>query len=199
MYQDEELLDRARAGDDRAVEALLLRYRPIVRGRARAFFLPGADPDDVLQEGMIGLYKAVRHFDPAKGPPFGAFAELCVRRQILTAIASAHRRRNAPLNAAGPLAVADEDDEPPTRRLADAVVGAGADPLQQLVDRERHEDVERFLRTGLTPLEQDVLGRHLDGQPYDVIARALGRSAKAVDNALQRVRRKVAAAFPGPR
>lgn len=190
---DEELVGRARAGDDTALEELLLRHRALVRARARAHFLVGADQDDLVQEAMIGLYLAVRAFDPQAGSSFRTFADVCVSRQVVTAIRAATRRKHGPLNdyvsLHGPAPAAGEGE----RTLADVLPApAAADPAEQLVGAEAVEALRVHVDRALSDLEVEVLRLHVDGVGYREIAQRLHRGARSIDNALQRVRRKVA-------
>ena len=190
---DEELVGRARAGDEAALEELLLRHRALVRARARAHFLVGADQDDLVQEAMIGLYLAVRAFDPQAGSSFRTFADVCVSRQVVTAIRAATRRKHGPLNdyvsLHGPAPAAGEGE----RTLADVLPApAAADPAEQLVGAEAVEALRVHVDRALSDLEVEVLRLHVDGVGYREIAQRLHRGARSIDNALQRVRRKVA-------
>ena len=192
---DETLLVRARAGDEGALCELLLRYRGYARAKARAYFLVGADHDDIVQEGMIGLYKAVRDYDERQGVPFRAFAELCVTRQVLTAVKSATRRKHAPLNSyvslSGPLGGDDAVGE--GERGAGVLVASAveADPADVVISAERVRALQRHVDEALSDLEVEVLRLYLDGMSYQQIAQRLHRHVKAVDNALQRVKRKI--------
>ena len=190
---DEQLLRDAAAGDDRAVEELLHRYRLFVRRKAQTYFVPGGDADDVIQEGMIGLYRAMTRFDPARGS-FREFAATCVKSQILSAITSARRKGNLALNTSTPLdpLTAGDDTDAPVNELA-----AGDDPAAEVIWRLERSELARFVRASLSDFEQQVLVRYLAGQSYETIAAALNRGAKAVDNALQRIRRKVAVNYLG--
>jgi RNA polymerase sigma-H factor len=190
---DEELVGRARAGDDAALEELLLRHRALVRARTRTHFLVGADQDDLAQEAMIGLYLAVRAFDPDCGSSFRAFADVCVSRQVVTAIRAATRRKHGPLNdyvsLHGQAPAAGEGE----RTLADVLPApAAADPAEQLVAAEAVEALRVHVDRALSDLEGEVLRLHVDGVGYREIAQRLHRGARSIDNALQRVRRKVA-------
>lgn len=190
---DEELVGRARAGDDAALEELLLRHRVLVRARTRTHFLVGADQDDLVQEAMIGLYLAVRAFDPDCGSSFRTFADVCVSRQVVTAIRTATRRKHGPLNdyvsLHGPAPAAGEGE----RTLADVLPApAAADPAEQLVGAEAVEALRAHVDRALSDLEGEVLRLHVDGVGYREIAQRLQRGARSIDNALQRVRRKVA-------
>ncbi len=190
---DEDLVALARAGDDRALERLLLRHRAMVRARARSHFLVGADQDDLVQEAMIGLYLAVRAFDPRCGASFRTFADMCVSRQVVTAIRSATRRKHRPLNdyvpLHGPAPAAAEGE----RTLAEVLPApAHSDPAEQLAGQEQVRALREHVERTLSELEVEVLRLHVDGVGYREIAQRLQRRAKSIDNALQRIRRKVA-------
>ncbi|MGZ6751900.1 MAG: sigma-70 family RNA polymerase sigma factor [Nocardioides sp.] len=188
---DETLVARAQTGDDGALDALLRRHEPLARHRARAYFLAGADHDDVVQEAMIGLYQAVRDFDPVVGASFRAFAEVCVARHVVSAVRAATRHKHAALNSYVPLhgpAAGDDDG----RTLGEVLPApASADPAEQVVALEGLVDLRRSVRGLLSDLEVEVLRLQLDGVGYRDIAGRLDRRAKTVDNALQRIRRKV--------
>jgi RNA polymerase sporulation-specific sigma factor len=188
---DDELVAAARSGDARALDVLLLRYRGLVRARAAGYFLVGADGDDVVQEGMIGLYKAVLEFDASVGAGFRSFADLCISRQIITAVKTANRLKHGPLNDYvsfdRPLRV--DDDE---CTLAEVLPSpAHTDPAEQVLFAERVRDLRRHVATVLSDLEAEVLRMHVDGRSYREIAGILRRHAKSVDNALQRIKRKI--------
>ena len=192
---DERLVSRARAGDDRALDALLRRHAGLVRGAARSYFLPGADHDDLLQEGMIGLYRAVREYDEARLSSFAPFARLCVERQLVSAVRVATRRKHRPLNDYVSLHRSSPADEDGERALVGALATASSvDPVEHVLAAERLEHLRRHVHRSLSELETDVLRLHLDGAGYRSIAGVLQRPAKAIDNALQRVRRKLDAA-----
>ncbi len=190
QLEDLELVALVRQGDERSLEVLLERYRNFARSKARSYFVTGADKEDVVQEAMIGLYKAVRDFDLCEDTPFRAFAQLCISRQILTAIKSANRHKHQPLNSSVSLdaPVYGDDDA----SLADVLPGpTTADPAA-LVESAEEIDAIRDSMTGtLTQLEADVLRLYIDGKSYDQIAGVVGSHLKAVDNALQRVKRKI--------
>jgi RNA polymerase sporulation-specific sigma factor len=189
---DDELVTRVRGGDDRAVDALLNRYRSFARSKARSYFLAGADKEDVVQEGMIGLYKAIRDFDQEQGTPFQAFAELCVSRQILTAIKTANRQKHQPLNSSVSLDAPVYGDDSSERSVAEALVGpTGSDPAEIVISAEEIQALKTTVRSTLTELESNVLSLYLDGKSYDEIAGALGNHVKSIDNALQRIKRKL--------
>ncbi len=189
---DEDLVTAARAGDDGALEELMLRYGGLARARARRCFLVGADHDDVVQEAMIGLYLAVRAFDPDRGRSFGAFADVCVSRQLVTAIRTATRHKHGPLNDYVSLQRPLADDGGAPRTLGDTLAAPeSTDPAEQLVAAEQVGDLQRHVGRVLSDLEVEVLRLHADGVGYAEIAGRLQRGAKSVDNALQRIRRKV--------
>jgi len=190
---DEVLVARVRVGDERALDLLLLRHRALVRARARAHFLVGADQDDLLQEAMIGLYLAVQAFDPEHGASFRTFADVCVTRQVVTAIRAATRRKHAPLNdyvsLHRPLTAADEG----RRTLGDVLPAPSlTDPAEVVVCAEGVTALRTHVGTALSELEAEVLRLHVAGVGYREIAERLHRGAKSIDNTLQRIRRKVA-------
>jgi RNA polymerase sporulation-specific sigma factor len=188
---DEELVQRAQDGDDRAIEMLLLRYRHYARAKARSYFLAGADREDVVQEGMIGLYKAIRDFRTDAHTEFRAFAELCITRQIITAIKTANRQKHAPLNSyvsINKLATEAEDD----RTLEEALPTENVpDPAEMLISAEEVEGLRESMTEVLSELEINVLHLYMDGKSYQEIAGLLGRHVKSIDNALQRIKRKL--------
>jgi RNA polymerase sporulation-specific sigma factor len=188
---DSELLLRARRGDDAAVHQLLDRYRVLARSKARSYFLLGAEREDVVQEGMIGLYKAIRDYDERRGVPFRNFAEMCVTRQVLSAVRSGTRMKHSPLNRSvsldQPVDVGDQDAS-----LADLLPAApSSDPATAVVSAEEMRALQRHFDEVLSDLEQQVLRHHMEGKSYDQIAAVLQRHAKSIDNALQRVKRKL--------
>ncbi len=186
---DEELLTLARAGDTRAEELLYARYKNVVRVKTHAYFIVGADRDDLLQEGMIGLYKAVRDYSASCGASFRTFAEMCIHRQIVTAIKTATRQKHIPLNSYISLYKNSED---PERSLIDTLQLTGEDPADTFLGKERAKQMETLLQTALSDFEKRVLSLYMDGCSYAQAAERLGRSVKAVDNALQRIKKKMA-------
>ncbi|HKM39907.1 MAG TPA: RNA polymerase sporulation sigma factor SigH [bacterium] len=189
--QDEELVSQARDGSEVALEALINKYKNFVRAKARSYFLVGADREDIIQEGMIGLYKAVRDFRDDKLSSFRAFAELCVTRQIITAIKTATRQKHIPLNSYISLnkPIYDEDSD---RTLMDVISGVHiSDPEELVINREEFNDIENKMGEILSDLEWQVLVSYLEGRSYQEIAGELDRHVKSIDNALQRVKRKL--------
>ncbi len=188
---DEALIAAARTGDRTAEDLLYEKYKNFIRGRARSYFLVGADREDIIQEGMIGLYKAIRDFNPDKISSFRSFAELCVTRQIITAIKAATRQKHIPLNSYVSLNKSLYT-EGPERTLIDVISAARvSDPEETVISQETYSDMEQQLRKSLSPLERSSLTLYLEGHSYVEIAALLERSPKAIDNALQRVKHKL--------
>jgi RNA polymerase sporulation-specific sigma factor len=187
-----DLILAAQAGDEGASSALCAKYRSFVRCKARSYFLAGADRDDVIQEGMIGLYKAIRDFRPERQTSFRSFAELCVTRQLITAIKTATRQKHTPLNTYvslhRPAAAEDEGD----RVLSDILAAREVcDPAEVVISAWEAASIKEGFTGALSGFESDVLRLYVSGSSYSEIADELGRHCKAVDNALQRVKRKV--------
>jgi len=189
---DEGLVEFARAGSDTAIVVLLTRYRHYARAKARAYFLAGADKEDIVQEGMIGLYKAIRDFDPEQNTAFRAFAELCITRQIITAIKTATRQKHQPLNSYVSLNRPLGNNEDEDRSLADSIeTQEVADPAELLISAEEVQAIKAQMDAVLSPFEVEVLEHYIDGRSYQQIADMLGRHVKSIDNALQRIKRKL--------
>lgn len=188
---DEELVLLARRGDERALNIVLVRYRALVRSRAKSYFLPGWSNEDVIQEAMIGLFGAVKTFDVKRGVPFAAFASFCVVREIFSAIKAANRGKNEPLNRAASLDIGPESEHLGGSFDELQTPGAPADPADLAIAANEVEAIRNFLRSRLTRLERVVLHLYLGGSSYSIIAEILGRDVKAVDNALQRARFKL--------
>ena len=188
---DEDLVATAKSGDNLAMEFLLNKYKNFVRIKAKSYFLIGADREDIIQEGMIGLYKAVRDFKADKLSSFRAFAELCITRQIITAIKTATRQKHIPLNQYISLnkPIYDEDSE---RTLLDVMASQKtSDPEELVINQEVSQDIKERIQENLSELESQVLLSYLEGKSYQEMARDLGRHVKSIDNALQRVKRKI--------
>ncbi|OQB14547.1 MAG: RNA polymerase sigma-H factor [Firmicutes bacterium ADurb.Bin193] len=188
---DEALVGLAAEGNANALDEIIGRYKNLVRARARTYFLVGADSEDIVQEGMIGLFKAIRDYDASKQAMFSSFAELCITRQIMTAIKTATRNKHIPLNTYISLnkPLYDDDSE---RALIDVMAEESAcDPEELLLLKEQITTMERVVKSELSPFETDVLTLYLDGCSYQDIAVALKAHIKSVDNALQRIKRKL--------
>ncbi|MBQ7849514.1 MAG: RNA polymerase sporulation sigma factor SigH [Clostridia bacterium] len=188
---DEEIVALCRTGDSVAVEFLLNKYKTFVRSKARSYFLIGADHEDIVQEGMIGLYKAIRDFRPEKLSSFRAFAELCITRQIITAIKTATRQKHIPLNSYVSLNKPLYDDESDRTLMDVCAEGHSANPEEMLISQEDLAGIHQRIDEVLSGLEQEVLSAYLAGKSYQQIADNLGRHVKSIDNALQRVKRKL--------
>ncbi|MGQ9531566.1 MAG: RNA polymerase sporulation sigma factor SigH [Desulfotomaculales bacterium] len=191
VMMDEEVVECAREGDNAALEYLINKYKNFVRAKARSYFLVGADREDIIQEGMIGLYKAIRDFRLDKLSSFRAFAELCITRQIITAIKTATRQKHIPLNSYVSLnkPIYDEDSD---RTLLDIIAGSQvSDPEELIISREEFGNIEEKMGEILSSLEWRVLMSYLEGKSYQEIAEELKRHVKSIDNALQRVKRKL--------
>jgi len=191
LQTDEEVAMAAKNGCEIAQEYLIHKYRNFVKAKARSYFLIGADREDIIQEGMIGLYKAIRDFKEDKLSSFRAFAELCITRQIITAIKTATRQKHIPLNSYVSLnkPIYDEDSD---RTLLDILSGAKiTDPEELMINREEYNNIELKMGEILSDLEWKVLMYYLEGKSYQEIATELNRHVKSIDNALQRVKRKL--------
>jgi RNA polymerase sporulation-specific sigma factor len=189
---DLQLVVRARNGDSAAMDALIRRYTGFVRLKASSYFLAGGESDDLNQEGLIGLYKAVRDFRPDKETSFRSFAELCITRQIITAIKTATRFKHAPLNTYVSFSQTPAGQDDGECTLGDALPGPGVDdPAVCVISTQELQSLVFCLGTGLSPLESDALRLYLEGNSYEEMAEELGCDTKTIDNALQRVKRKV--------
>src|SRR5881394_3291874 len=189
---DLQLVVRARNGDQGALDALIRRYTGFVRLKASSYFLAGGDPDDLIQEGLIGLYKAVRDFRHDKETSFRSFAELCVTRQIITAIKTATRFKHAPLNSYVSFSHTPAGQEGDDCTLGDALPGPAVnDPSVRVISTQELDALVGCLSTTLSPLEADALRLYLEGSSYEQMAEELACDTKTIDNALQRVKRKI--------
>lgn len=191
QLEDEEIIDLVHKGESEALDFLIHKYRNFVRAKARSYFLIGADREDIVQEGMIGLFKAIRDFKEDKLSSFKAFAELCITRQIITAIKTATRQKHIPLNSYVSLdkPIYDEESD---RTLMDVISGAKVlDPEELIINQEEFDHIEIKMAELLSDLERKVLALYLDGQSYQEISEELNRHVKSIDNALQRVKRKL--------
>ncbi len=188
---DEEIVKLAKNGDEMATEYLINKYKNFVRVKAKSYFLVGADREDIIQEGMIGLYKSIRDFRADKLSSFRAFAELCITRQIITAIKTATRQKHIPLNSYISLnkPIYDEDSD---RTMLDILSGTKiTDPEEVFISHELSDDLREKIQENLSDLESKVLLSYLEGKSYQEMAKELKRHVKSIDNALQRVKRKI--------
>ncbi len=188
---DDELIIISKEGNGYAIEVLLERYRNFVRARSRTYFLIGADKEDIIQEGMIGLYKAIRDYKPEAQASFKSFAELCITRQIITAIKTATRQKHIPLNSYISLSKPVYDDESDRVLLDTVFERKRLDPEEIMIDKERFYSIEEKLSKILSKLEWSVLLKYLEGKSYVDIAAQIGKTEKSIDNALQRIKKKI--------
>ena len=189
---DDDLVARFHDGDTDALNVLLERYRRFARAKSRGYFLVGADSDDIEQEGMIGLYKAARDYRPDRQASFRAFAELCITRQVITAIKTATRQKHQPLNQYVSLSGVRGSDDPGERSVEDLLDDHYiADPAEEVVAAEGMDKMRQAMSEMLSGLEVDVLKLYVSGKSYQEIGDHLGRHVKSIDNALQRIKRKL--------
>src|SRR5437764_729528 len=189
---DDDLVARFHDGDTDALNVLLERYRRFARAKSRGYFLVGADSDDIEQEGMIGLYKAARDYRPDRQSSFRAFAELCITRQVITAIKTATRQKHQPLNRYVSISGVRGSDDPGERSVEDLLHDHHvSDPADEVVSAERMDAMRASMAKMLSGLEVDVLRLYVEGKSYQEISEHLGRHVKSIDNALQRIKRKL--------
>lgn len=191
LLSDEELISRLREGHEDIRDYLMEKHKNLVRKKARALYLIGGDNDDLIQEGMIGLYKAIRDFDPERGASFHTFADLCISRQLYTAVQASQRQKHQPLNSY--VSLSDSDNEEQTSRRASYAANdvRNRNPEELFIARENLEDMEDLIEKKLSRFEREVLRYYLSGMNYSQIADTLGKSSKATDNALQRIKKKI--------
>src|ERR1051326_7617345 len=190
--EDLQIVLRARNGDGEAMDALIRRYTGFVRLKASSYFLAGGEADDLIQEGLVGLYKAVRDFRSDKDTSFRSFAELCITRQIITAIKTATRFKHAPLNTYVSFSHTPAGQDGDDCTLGDALPGPAVnDPSVRVISTQELQSLVGCLSTTLSPLESDALRLYLEGSSYEKMAVELGCDTKTIDNALQRVKRKI--------
>ena len=190
--QDEyEIVLKASNGDTIALEYIIKKYKNFVKAKAKSYFLIGADKEDIIQEGMIGLYKAVRDFDATKTNSFRGFAEICITRQIITAIKTATRQKHIPLNSYISLNKPIYDEESDRTLLDIITTSIVSDPEELIISKEELKHIQRKMDELLSDLEQEVLELYLNGKSYQYIADKLERDVKSIDNAIQRVKRKL--------
>ena len=186
---DEELIVRYRDGDTDAMDFIFERYKYLVRKKAKAMFLAGGDNDDLIQEGMIGLYKAIRDYNTDREASFATFASMCINRQMITAVAASNRKKNMPLNTYVSYDMPAGGDEDSDMRLVDILQSqTELNPEKLLIDKEHNWDLKSRLKEVLSTFEQQVLTYYLEGMDYTAIAKKMQKPPKSVDNALQRIR-----------
>ena len=191
LLSDEELISRLREGHEDIRDYLMEKHKNLVRKKARALYLIGGDNDDLIQEGMIGLYKAIRDFDPERGASFHTFADLCISRQLYTAVQASQRQKHQPLNSYVSLSDSDNEEQTSSRASYAANDVRNRNPEELFIARENLEYMEELIEKKLSRFEREVLRYYLSGMNYSQIAETLGKSSKATDNALQRIKKKI--------
>ena len=191
LLSDEELISRLREGHEDIRDYLMEKHKNLVRKKARALYLIGGDNDDLIQEGMIGLYKAIRDFDPERGASFHTFADLCISRQLYTAVQASQRQKHQPLNSYVSLSDSDNEEQTSSRASYAANDVRNRNPEELFIARENLEDMEDLIEKKLSRFEREVLRYYLSGMNYSQIADTLGKSSKATDSALQRIKKKI--------
>ncbi|MBE5866320.1 MAG: RNA polymerase sporulation sigma factor SigH [Lachnospiraceae bacterium] len=193
QFSDEELIHHLRDGDASVMDYICEKYKPLVRSKAKSMFILGGDNEDLIQEGMLGLFKAVRDYDSGRDASFFTFADLCISRQMYTAVQASQRKKHIPLNTYISLYGENSDqNDGENRDLAEILAGkVQQDPEALFIDKERVDYLERSIEKELSAFEKEVLDLHLTGMSYSQIAKVLGREEKATDNALQRLKSKI--------
>lgn len=187
-YSDEELIERLRQGEEDVTDYILEKYKPLVRKRTNAMYLIGGENEDLIQEGMIGLFKAIRDYRSDRDSGFYHFAELCINRQLYTALEASNRKKHQPLNSYVSLSAQGEED---TVLVTDEMLGKSQSPEQMVIEQELLDEFAGRLKACLSTMENQVLGLYLEGENYTQIAGRLKKSPKSVDNTLQRIRQKI--------
>ena len=192
MLTDEQLIRNLREGDKKIMDYIMEKYKNVVRKEAKAMYLIGGENDDLIQEGMIGLFKAVRDYDSGRDAGFYTFADLCVSRQMYAAIQAAGRKKHIPLNSYISLSAENkEGEEEEQQKWLAQLVDDGQNPEQLVIDRENLENLEKKIENELSPFENEVLDLYMTGMTYVQIAHVLGKDEKSTDNALQRIKAKI--------
>lgn len=188
-FTDEQLIERLRNGETQIMEYILDKYKPLVRKKANAMYLIGGETDDLIQEGMIGLFKAIRDYDAGREASFFHFAELCISRQLYNAVEASNRKKHAPLNSyVSFYAGSEEEGQSLLDSLSSGEIG---NPEDMIISQENAKQFWKQLRERLSGMEQQVLDEYLSGLNYKQIAQRMGKSPKAIDNALQRIKGKI--------
>ena len=188
---DVVLVEKAQEGDRRAADTLIDRYKTFVRVKTRAYFLVGADRDDIVQEGMIGLFKAIRDYSPDKQASFKYFADICITRQIITAVKTATRQKHSPLNSYISLSKPAYEDESERTLIEMLSLRTSLNPEEIMIDKENLKSTEQKIRKSLSKFELEVMEHYINGKSYTEIAEILEKEPKSIDNAIQRVKKKI--------
>lgn len=186
-FSDEELIEKLRQGENDITDYILEKYKPLVRKKTNAMYLIGGENEDLIQEGMIGLFKAIRDYRPDKDASFYHFAELCINRQLYSALEASNRKKHQPLNSY--ISLSDQDNQGAV--AAELLVDQERGPEQMVIEQELWEEYKKRLEQNLSKMENKVLQYYLDGNHYIQIAEIMGKSPKSIDNALQRIRQKI--------
>ena len=188
---DEQIISQIKEGDEQALSFLLDKYKDLVNSKVGKYFIIGAEREDIIQEGMIGLYKAIRGFDHCKQNTFKTFANLCIERQLITAIKSSNRQKHMPLNSYLSLNTsAYDNDEDGTELIETFEVDTIEGPLETIMKKESFDEIQKTMHKSLSKFEEQVLDRYIQGESYEIIAKRLDTPVKSVDNAIQRIRKK---------
>ena len=190
LLTDNEILSRINDKDDDAIEFMMKKYGGIVRKETRTMFLIGAETEDLTQEGMIGLYKAIRDYSPDKGTTFSTFATLCIKRQIQTAVNASNRKKHSPLNSYISLYSSNDENDSSLIEALEASPGE-SNPEKMIIAREQKKAMDNRIQSELSAMEKKVLTLYLEGLSYAAIAEKLGKNEKSINNALQRIRGKL--------
>ena len=186
-FSDEELIEKLRQGEDDITDYILEKYKPLVRKKTIAMYLIGGETEDLIQEGMIGLFKAIRDYKPDKDASFYHFAELCINRQLYSALEASNRKKHQPLNSY----ISLSEQEHPDAVAAELLVDKESGPEQTVIEQEVWEEYKKRLAQKLSRMENQVLQYYLEGNHYTQIAEMMGKRPKSIDNALQRIRQKI--------
>lgn len=188
---DEEIISQIKKGDQQALTFLLEKYKDLVNSKVSKYFIIGAEKEDIVQEGMIGLYKAIKGFDVCKQNSFKTFANICVERQLITAIKTSNRQKHMPLNSYLSLNSSVYDNDGDNTELIETFeVNTIEDPLDTIMKKEYFNEIQSTMHKSLSKFEEKVLDRYIQGESYEVIARKLETPVKSIDNAIQRIRKK---------
>ena len=188
---DEEIISEIKQGNEQALTFLLEKYKDLVNSKVGKYFIIGAEKEDIIQEGMIGLYKAIRNFDNCKQNTFKTFANICVERQLITAIKSSNRQKHNPLNTYLALNTSAYDNDEDGTELMDTFNSDTIeDPLETIMKKEYFEEIQNTMHKSLSKFENQVLEKYIQGDSYEVIAKKLDTPVKSIDNAIQRIRKK---------
>jgi len=187
---DEELVRVIKDGDKSALEYLIVKYKDLVQMKVSRYYIIGAEREDIVQEGLIGLFKAIKNFEADKQNSFKSFANLCVERQLITAIKSSNRQKHIPLNSYLSLNNSNHDNDEDDKTLLEILNSTQEDPLDTITKKEYYESVEAIMDKNLSGFEKQVLNRYMNGESYIEIAEKLDTPVKSVDNAIQRIRKK---------